>query len=65
MNGRVTGRVNKTIEMIDHGTNQEIKTDKVLLVRHRRQGRLLEVVIERQMNVLTIEEICAHKNVND
>ena len=48
-------------DMVDHGTNQEIKTDEVLVVRYDRQGCLLEVVIEREMNVLTAEEIRAHK----
>jgi hypothetical protein len=48
-------------DMVDHGTNQKIKTDEVLVVRYDRQGCLLEVVIEREMNVLTAEEIRAHK----
>ena len=48
-------------DMVDHGTNQNIKTDEVLVVRYDRQGCLLEVVIEREMNVLTAEELRAHK----
>eukprot|EP00972_Heterocapsa_arctica_P020953 3086838-Heterocapsa_arctica.AAC.1 len=48
-------------DMIDHGTNQEIKTDDVLVVHHDRQCCLLEVVIKHEMNMLTAEELCAHK----
>eukprot|EP00972_Heterocapsa_arctica_P052227 7682616-Heterocapsa_arctica.AAC.1 len=48
-------------DMVDHKTNHEIKTDEVLVARYDRKGFLLEVVIEREMNVLTPEEIRAHQ----